>query len=130
MTNSKRDILTRADVQKLVAAFYDVAMNNQKIGMFFTDVVILNLDIHLPKIIDFWCSLLLGHNVYKGNPMVKHIALNRLERMTDEHFETWLNLWNDTIRKMYVGPVANDAIKRARQIAGLMQHKIKIDQIT
>ncbi|NNE27543.1 MAG: group III truncated hemoglobin [Saprospiraceae bacterium] len=126
---SEKDITDRSDIELLVSDFYKKALIDPVIGYFFTKVIVLDLDVHLPRIIDFWCSLLLGHSSFKGNPMVKHIALNRIEKITDQHFNRWLSLWNLTVEEHFRGPQATEAMKRADQIAGLMKHKINIDEM-
>lgn len=129
MPTKKRDLSSRSDIEQLVSIFYERALIDPTIGFFFTEVKILDLKIHLPKIVDFWCSLLLGDKSYQGNPMVKHLALNRLHAMTEEHFTKWLALWNLSVAEHFSGPKATEAVKRAEQIAGLMKHKIKMDAL-
>ena len=129
MTSEKHDISHRQDLESLVGLFYEKAMVDEEIGHFFTDVIELNLEVHLPRIVDFWCSLILGHSSFKGNPMVKHIALSRKEKLTPDHFQRWLQLWSDTVREQFEGPNASITIQKAEQIAGLMMHKIKMDEL-
>jgi hypothetical protein len=40
-----------------------------------------------------------------------------------------MQLWQETVGNMYQGDVADEAIKRARSIALLMQHKIERMQL-
>jgi len=37
-------------------------------------------------------SILLDKKGYKGNPMLKHIELNRKEALTAVHFDRWIEL--------------------------------------
>jgi hemoglobin len=85
----------------------------------------LDWDKHIPVMNAFWGTTLLGKMKYKGNPMLKHIELNEKEPLGAEHFERWLFLWENTIRKNFNGTKAEEAIKRARQIAELMKFKIQ-----
>ncbi len=118
------DIRSRQDIDRLVAEFYRVAMVDPEIGFFFSEVVQLDLDHHLPKICDFWESILMHTAVYQGNPMLAHIRLSEKHQMTQAHFDRWLMLWQETIDRFYNGPMANQAILKAKQIAALMLHKI------
>ena len=119
------DIQSRKDIDILVKHFYQKAMHDDVIGHFFSEVAKIDLAIHVPKISDFWESILLGRSKYKGNPMEKHIELHSNSPINEEHFVQWLALWNTSVSDLYEGPVADEALSRARQIAGLMQFKIQ-----
>lgn len=119
------DIRNRSDIEQLVKTFYSKATTDEHIGHFFTKVVPLDLEEHLPTMYDFWDSTLLGSATYKGNPMLKHIALHKKSPMESHHFDVWLNLWSQTVNELFDGPKAAEAINRAKQIAQLMQYKIK-----
>jgi hemoglobin len=120
------DIQSRADIETLVAAFYKNAIDDKLIGHFFTEVVQLNFDQHLPLICDFWETTLLGNIVYHGNPMLKHLSLAEKSPLNGQHFDRWLFLWEQTIDQHFDGVIAKEAINRATQIARLMQHKINM----
>ena len=119
------DISTRTHVEMLVDEFYKKVIADPVIGFIFTDVVKLSWEKHIPVMYSFWGSMLLGENTYKGNPMVKHIELDKLVTLTPEHFARWLQLWVTTVRQLFSGPKAEEAIDRARNIAGLMLHKVE-----
>ena len=124
--DSQNDIASRADLDLLVREFYAQATTDPLIGHFFTEVMALNLDEHLPVIVNFWESVLLGNLVYRGNPMLKHLHLDDLSSIKPEHFKRWLTLWTATVQKHFSGEKASTAISRASDIARLMEHKIKM----
>ena len=119
------DIQNRDDLSRLVHEFYKKVVADPVIGPFFTRVVAFSWEEHIPVMISFWDSLLFGTASYKGNPMVKHIELNRAEKMEHVHFEQWLSLWEETIREHFSGPRADEVANRARSIASIMELKIK-----
>lgn len=119
------DIQSRADIELLITTFYEQATHDPLIGKFFTEVVPLNWDTHIPLICDFWEGLLLGERKYRGNPMVKHIEMSRKEPLLPKHFERWLAHWEATIRANFAGEKAEEAITRAQNIARLMQFKVE-----
>jgi len=121
-----KDIESRKDIELLVNEFYKQAVKDEVIGFFFTRIVKLDFDKHLPTMYDFWETTLLGKIKYKGNPMVKHIELSRKEPLTSIHFERWLHLWEETLFKHFTGPKSEEALTRGKQIAGLM--KVKVQQ--
>ncbi len=119
-----RDIENPDDIQLLVDLFYKKVVGDVVIGHFFTSVVALSWQHHIPVINSFWCSILLGAGTYSGNPLAKHIEMNRLQRIEQHHFERWLFLWEATIRENFVGHKAEEAISRAKSIAQIMQARI------
>jgi len=119
-----KDIESRVDVELLVNEFYNKVQKDSIIGAFFLEVVNLDWDNHLPKMYNFWESILFGTGDYKGNPMHIHIELNKKERLKPKHFDRWKELWIETIRSNFQGAKSEEVIKRAESIAGLMQFKI------
>lgn len=120
----KNDILHRQDIEQLVTGFYQKAMTDPVIMHFFTSVLVLDLKKHIPVIVNFWESILLGGKNYQGSPMTKHFDLHALSPMKKEHFDRWLMLWIETIDDKFEGTKATEAKTRAQQIAALMQLKI------
>ena len=118
------DIVSRADIDVLIHSFYEKAMSDQLIGHFFTEVVSLDLEKHLPHIADFWETTLLHRPVYKGNPIPPHQAMHKKSPMTKAHFDRWVSLFTDTVADLYQGPTATMAMQRAQSIATVMQIKI------
>jgi hemoglobin len=120
-----KDIQNRSDIEFLINAFYEKVIKDDVIGYIFTDVVQLNWETHIPVMYDFWETILLDQMKYKGNPMLKHIELNKKEPLQSQHFERWIALWEGTIDHHFVGENADEAKKRANLMGGLMQYKIK-----
>ncbi len=121
----KKDIENIADIKLLVDSFYKKVIPDKTIGYFFTEVVKFDWEVHLPVMYSFWDSILFGTMNYKGNPMIKHIEMNKKENLHKEHFDQWMKLWGETIDELFVGEKANEAKKRAASIGGLMQYKIQ-----
>ncbi|MCB0644254.1 MAG: group III truncated hemoglobin [Phaeodactylibacter sp.] len=119
------DIHDRKDVVYLVDQFYKQVVVDEEIGVFFTEVVQLTWEKHMPVMYDFWESTLFGKALYKGNPMLKHIDLHGKMALTKAHFERWLSLWTATVQQHFEGPNAEAALSKAQQIAALMQYKIE-----
>lgn len=120
-----QDIQDRADIEFLVNSFYSHVKQDPDIGFFFTQVAGLDFDIHLPKMYDFWESIIFKKASYTGNPMLSHIQLNRKSLINETHFKKWLTLWKRTVNENFIGTNATEAIQRAKQIAQLIQFKIK-----
>lgn len=112
------------DVEFLVDEFYKKVVVDELIGKFFTVVVNFEWEVHIPIMVSFWETLLFGKASYKGNPMTKHIELNKLSKLEVVHFERWLKLWKETVNENFIGEKASDAVSKAETIAKLMQSKL------
>jgi hemoglobin len=123
-----RDIETRQDIEELMIAFYSKALNDDLIGYIFTDVAKLDLEHHLPIIVDFWEMVLFQtinfQEKYGRSPMSVHLKLNEKTPLKREHFTRWLQLFDKTIDKSFNGENANSAKLRAVSIANTMLIKI------
>lgn len=125
MTPDKPDIQSLEDIKVLVEAFYTEVKQNEEIGRFFNDVVLINFQTHIPIIIAFWGSVLLGKGSYKGNPILKHIALHKKEKLSESDFDVWIKIWTQTIKDRFTGTKADEAIFKAQTMKTLMLYKIQ-----
>lgn len=120
----KKDIETREDLLELVRQFYVKLLNDPSISYLFTDVAKINLQEHLPVLVDFWDMILFGSNTYEKNAMQRHLAMHAQSPLNKEHFVTWLNYFKETVDELFDGEKAFLAKERATSIATIMQIKI------
>ncbi len=125
----KPDIGTRAQLQEMLAAFYDQALQDEVIGFFFTEVVPLDMDKHLPQITDFWEAVVLGTHGYGKNVMEIHRHIHQLSAIKKEHLDRWVALFIQTIEAHFEGPNATLMAQRARSIATMMNLKLNYPAI-
>lgn len=83
--------ITDESLRELVTLFYGRVRQDPDLGPIFDDAVTDWPD-HLQKLTDFWSSVALGTHRFKGNPMMKHLI--HQARITPEHFNRWLALWD------------------------------------
>lgn len=121
----KKDIQNRADIEKFVKTFYEKAFLDDKIGFIFTDIVQLNMDTHAPKIINFWETILFDVQKYSGSPMDVHIAIDQKVELEPAFFKRWLDIFERNIDEHFQGEKAEEAKKRAKLIAILMESKVE-----
>ena len=121
----KKDIQDRDDIARLVEAFYERLLSDLNISHFFTEDIISNLKAHLERISDFWVGIIFSESNYRGNPMIKHLELNKRLPMSEEHFMIWMQHWSDSVNHMFEGENAKTAISRAESIAALMLFKVQ-----
>lgn len=119
-----QDIETKQDLEILLSKFYSKLLSDETISYIFTDVAKINLETHLPKIIDFWNLSLFGKGDYSNNVMKIHLDLNSEENLNQKHFNTWLNIFNQTVDANFSGKNAEIIKTKALSIATVMQIKM------
>lgn len=114
----KRPISNRDDISELVNDFYDRIRTDDLLGVIFNETID-DWDEHLDKLTDFWDSMLLGANNFKGRPMRAHFQVDAKynHSISQQHFERWLGLWFATLDEKYVGDLAEAAKEKARNVA-------------
>ena len=117
----KQDIKTREDLEFLLTEFYRIAPNDAEIGHHFED---LDLESHLPVIVNFWEKVLFNKPVYFNNPLFIHQKLHEKFPLKPKHFQRWVEIFSRTIDKFFAGERAEDAKIRAGMIANSLNHKL------
>jgi len=128
MNTALPDLLDRSDIVRLVDAFYDRIRADAMLSPIFDEVARVDWVQHLPRMYDFWDSVLFGTVAFKGNPLAAHRALARRVPLSSTEFTRWLQLFHATVDALFAGPSAADAKSRASRIATVMQHHIAADQ--
>ena len=118
------DINTRGDIVDLLEKFYQEAFDDDLIGHFFTEVVPLNLETHIPQIADFWESVIFSTRGYRKNVMEIHQHIHALSAIKKEHLDRWVALFSQTVDQSFEGPNATLIKQRARSVATMMEIKI------
>ena len=117
------DFQSKDDLIELLNHFYQKALNDEEIGFFFTEVVKLNLEKHIPVIAAFWDNILFSNTEYKGNPMQVHMDIYKIHPIEKQHFDRWLFLFHQTVDSLFSGSKAHLIKERAISIATVMQIK-------
>jgi hemoglobin len=101
------------DIRRLVHTFYGRVRKDDLIGPIFNEKI-EDWDEHLAKLCDFWSSVVLRTRRYEGRPMRAHLLMPMIR---GPHFDRWLDLFEDTAKKVLPVEAAPVFIGRARQIA-------------
>ncbi len=117
------DIESRNHIEQLMRAFYAKAIPDPVIGHYFTQVINMDLEKHLPVIIDFWETVLFGIAKYKSNAIAVHQHLHEKSAFEEKHFEQWVTLFQSTVDELFEGEKAELAKQRALSIATVMKIK-------
>ncbi|MDE3154311.1 MAG: group III truncated hemoglobin [Acidobacteriota bacterium] len=118
------DITSRRDIEQLVDTFYARVRQDGLVGPIFDEVAHVDWTVHLPKMYDFWESVLFGAATFKGNPLGVHLALARLTPLTAEAFDRWVGLFHASVDDLFIGPMAHEAKLRATRIAFTMRDHV------
>ena len=119
--NPKDDIRNKEDVELMVNSFYDLVRQDDLLGPIFNDIAKVDWGSHLPRMYQFWESILFGAATYQGRPFPKHAVLP----ITPEHFERWVTLFTTSVNRLFAGPKTEEAKFRAQSIAGIFQNKLR-----
>lgn len=122
----KHDIETREDLEFLLAEFYKIVPFDAEIGHHFDG---LDLEIHLPIIVDFWEKILFGKPVYFNNPLAIHQKLHEKFPLEPAHFRRWVYVFTATIDRFFEGEMAENAKSRAETIAQSLNNRINLISI-
>ncbi len=125
MDNRNNDIKDDKDIEFLVNAFYDKVKKDDTIGHIFHKIIGEDWSHHLPIMYSFWGMVLLGKTGYAGNPVKKHVAVDRAVPLTEAHYARWVQLWNTTVDSLFAGEKAEEAKKRAAIMMQLISMKVQ-----
>ncbi|HMY84841.1 MAG TPA: group III truncated hemoglobin [Saprospiraceae bacterium] len=120
----KTDITNKQDILKIILIFYDRVKTDDVIGIFFTEVVQINWDKHIPHMVSFWESVLFYTGDYSGSPINTHRGIHQKYKTQPKHFARWIKLFNQVIDENYSGPNAEKMKNHTISIAKVMQQKI------
>lgn len=125
----KRDLEIREDIMIVLDAFYKQATQDPLIGYFFTEVIKLDMQEHIPVIANFWEAILFGSRTYSKNVMEVHQHIHQLSAIKKEHLDQWVQLFTQTVDQFFEGEKATLMKQRGRSIATLMDIKLNHNQI-
>lgn len=119
-----QDILNRKDIERLVAIFYEKIKKDDKLSLFFKDVIPVNWETHIPLMCSFWENVLFYTGNYEGNPLETHKKLHLLKPTTSADFERWIKLFDDTLDQNFKGENTEKIRQHAKAITSVMMEKI------
>jgi len=125
----KKDIENREELEDFLWSFYRKAFADELIGRFFTEVVQLDLDTHIPVIANFWESVAFNKPSYRKNVMEVHRHIHHLSEIKKEHLDHWVKLFTETLDENFQGSRTELMKQRARSIATLMDIRLNHEGI-
>ena len=118
MPRARADLQTEDDVRRVVFAFYRDIEADPVIGPYFAG---LDWDRHLPRMVDFWTSVVFHTGQYHGRPFDPHARMPGLDAF---HFAHWLARFRATVDARFAGEAAERMKAKAEQIAGIFRMKL------
>jgi len=120
-----KPIENREDIRLLVESFYAKVKQDEIIGDIFNNTLFFSWDTHIPIMIDFWETILLGATSYQGNTMKAHTDLDKKYPLQPAHFERWKKLFFETLDEYFTGDNVTEAKRRVELMAMLISGKIE-----
>jgi hemoglobin len=121
----RADLDTRTAVHDLVVAFYREIVFDDLLGPLFEEVAETDWAVHIPRLIDYWCRILLHERGYRGALLDAHREVHEREAFRDEHFDRWYELWVASIDARWRGPRAQHAKDHAATTAALISRRLR-----
>jgi hemoglobin len=112
------DAISEEALVKLVYGFYDQVRKDAVIGPVFERALHDKWESHLPRMVDFWSTMLLGSRRFSGNVYGKHMALDGI---APEHFVRWLTLFKQTAHQLFAPEPEATIVDTADRIAASLQ---------
>jgi hemoglobin len=118
------DLSTPAAIHDLVTAFYREIVFDELLEPLFSEVAEVDWVEHIPKLIDYWCWILLGTDGYPGAVTRTHRHLHELRAIEPAHCDRWYALWVAAVDERWSGPHADHAKHHAETLMSGMAKRI------
>ncbi len=119
-TTRARFDLREEDLLGVLVVFYEKVAEDPLLASYFASV---EMAAHMPRIVDFWSTMLFQTGRYSGNAFRPHLEMPGL---TSDHFGRWLATLEDTVDEAYAGESAERMKALGHRIAYSMQLRLGI----
>ena len=122
--SDRSDLDQRSKIHDLVVDFYREVVFDDVLAPMFGEVAEVDWAEHIPKLINYWCQVLLREPGYDGFILAPHRAVHELSAFDVGHFDRWYTLWVRSIDAGWSGPVAERAKRHAEAIAAVLARRL------
>ena len=116
-----RPDVTEADLVPLLTAFYATIAGDPRLAPYFA---VLDMPAHIPRIADFWSTMLWHTGRYAGSAFRPHLDMPGLDA---DHFARWMATLEATVDARHAGPMAEQLKALGHRIAYSMQLRLGLD---
>lgn len=118
------DLDHRGAIHDLVVHFYREIVFDDVLAPVFTEVAEVDWSVHIPRLIDYWCKVLLGEPGHGGAVLAAHREVHDIEPLELQHFDRWYDLWVRCIDSQWAGPLVDRAKLHAERIGGSLTRQL------
>jgi hemoglobin len=118
------DLDSRAKVHDLVVHFYREIVFDPVLDPVFEEVAEVDWSVHIPRLVDYWCRVLLGHTGYDGMILAAHRHVHDRQAFEPVLFDRWYGLWVASVDARWAGPKADLAKAHAARIMAVLAHQL------
>jgi hemoglobin len=122
--DQRHDLDSRAAIHDLVVGFYREIVFDELLEPVFGEVAEVDWALHIPKLIDYWCRVLLRQPGYEGSILEAHQHVHDLRPLRIEHFDRWYGLWIECVDARWQGPRADLAKEHAARIGKTLARQL------
>ena len=115
-----RPDVAEADLVALLTAFYAAIADDARLAPYFAS---LDMAAHIPRIADFWSTMLWHTGRYTGSAFRPHLEMPGLDA---DHFARWVRTLEATVDARHAGPMAEQVKALAHRIAYSMQLRLGV----
>ena len=112
--------LSEDAIESLLVAFYDTVARDELLAPYFAAI---DMRAHIPRIADFWSTIVFHSGRYSGNAFRPHLEMPGL---TAAHFARWVATLEATVDARVRGPKAELMKALGHRIAYSMQVRLGI----
>jgi hemoglobin len=120
----RQDLNSRAQIHDLVVSFYREIVFDEMLEPVFGEVAEVDWALHIPKLIDYWCRVILRQPGYNGYILEAHQHVHDLKPLEVEHFDRWYGLWVETIDARWAGPLVDLTKEHAMRMGGTLARRL------
>jgi len=120
------DLDSRTAIHDVVVHFYREVVFDELLGPVFDEVAEVDWSQHLPKLVDYWCRVLLREPGYDGLILAAHRHVHEMQPFRVEHFDRWYELWVASVDSRWAGPRADAAKAHARHLGEVLARQLGV----